>query len=90
MASGTQTARLGLLIAAMLVSNYAPIFAAQDRTVLPLPEPKFEGVIGKTYKESKEAWPKLPTPPASAPVSNTYKPPFAFNGEIKKVAIELQ
>jgi arylsulfatase A-like enzyme len=38
-----------------------------DRSVLPLPTPKFEGVIGKTYKESKEAWPKLPTPPKGAP-----------------------
>jgi arylsulfatase A-like enzyme len=38
-----------------------------DRSVLPLPTPKFEGVIGKTYKESKEDWPKLPTPPQGAP-----------------------
>ncbi len=38
-----------------------------DRTVLPLPEPPFEGVIGKTYKESKEDWPKQPTPPEGAP-----------------------
>jgi hypothetical protein len=38
-----------------------------DRTVLPLPTSKFQGVIGKTYKESKEDWPKNPTPPAGAP-----------------------
>jgi Sulfatase len=38
-----------------------------DRTVLPLPTPPFNGVIGKTYKESKEDWPKNPTPPAGAP-----------------------
>lgn len=46
-----------------------PAIAQQaiDRSVLPLPAPKFEGVIGKTYKESNEAWPKLPTPPAGAP-----------------------
>jgi arylsulfatase A-like enzyme len=41
--------------------------SAQDRTVLPLPEPRFTGVVGKTYKESKEAWPKLPAPPNGAP-----------------------
>lgn len=40
---------------------------AVDRTILPLPEPKFEGTIGKTYKESQEAWPKLPTAPEGAP-----------------------
>ena len=48
----------------MGLSSYA---IAQDRTVLPLAEPKFEGVIGTTYKESKEAWPKLPTAPVGAP-----------------------
>ena len=38
-----------------------------DRTVLPLAAHPFTGVIGKTYKESKEAWPPLPTAPAGAP-----------------------
>jgi len=38
-----------------------------DRSVLPLPTPPFTGVIGKTYKESKEAWPPVPTPPSGAP-----------------------
>ncbi len=38
-----------------------------DRSVIPLAEPKFEGVIGKTYKESKGEWPKLPAPPKGAP-----------------------
>jgi arylsulfatase A-like enzyme len=38
-----------------------------DRSVLPLPTPQFEGVIGKTYKESREDWPKPPTAPAGAP-----------------------
>jgi len=38
-----------------------------DRTVIPLAEPKFNGVIGKTYKESKGEWPKLPAPPKGAP-----------------------
>lgn len=55
-----------LVIAAGLLT---PALAqdATDRTVLPLPEPPFEGVIGKTYKESTEAWPKLPAAPAGAP-----------------------
>ncbi|WP_145285559.1 arylsulfatase [Pirellulimonas nuda] len=38
-----------------------------DRTVIPLAEPKFEGKIGKTYKDSEAAWPKLPVPPEGAP-----------------------
>ena len=38
-----------------------------DRSVLPLPTPPFAGVIGKTYKDSKEAWPPVPTPPSGAP-----------------------
>ncbi len=40
---------------------------AQDRTIIPLPEAAFEGKIGKTYKDSEGAWPKLPAPPAGAP-----------------------
>jgi hypothetical protein len=62
------TTTLGAVIAiAMLASLPASFVAAQNRTILPLPEPKFEGVVGNTYKESKAAWPKLPTPPAGAP-----------------------
>lgn len=38
-----------------------------DRTVLPIPFPPFEGTIGKTYKESKEDWPKLIDAPEGAP-----------------------
>jgi arylsulfatase A-like enzyme len=38
-----------------------------DRTKLPLPESKFQGVVGATYKKSKPDWPKVPTPPAGAP-----------------------
>ena len=38
-----------------------------DRSVLPLPTPPFDGVIGRTYKESQESWPKLPTAPQGAP-----------------------
>src|SRR6201989_1196905 len=38
-----------------------------DRTSLPLPEPEFKGVIGKTYKDSKADWPKPDAPPEGAP-----------------------
>lgn len=38
-----------------------------DRTIIPLPEPQFGGIIGKTYKESESEWPELPAPPAGAP-----------------------
>ena len=42
--------------------KYAP-----DRSTLPLAEPRFEGVIEKTYVTSKADWPKVPTPPDGAP-----------------------
>jgi arylsulfatase A-like enzyme len=60
---------VGLLIASSAVAAaQAPATSDKvDRSVLPLPTPPFKGVIGKTYKESKEDWPKNPTPPASAP-----------------------
>ncbi len=38
-----------------------------DRTILPIPEPPFGGKIGETYKDSKEEWPKLVTPPQGVP-----------------------
>jgi arylsulfatase len=38
-----------------------------DRSRIPLPRPPFKGVIGKTYIESKEDWPEVPTPPEGAP-----------------------
>lgn len=38
-----------------------------DRTQLPLPEPPFQGKIGKTYQDSEPAWPELPAPPEGAP-----------------------
>lgn len=41
--------------------------ADQDRSHLPLPESPFKGVIGETYLDSKEDWPKVPKPPAGAP-----------------------
>jgi arylsulfatase A-like enzyme len=37
------------------------------RESLPIPDPPFKGKIGKTYKESKAAWPKLPTAHEGAP-----------------------
>ncbi len=36
-------------------------------TQIPEPPPPFEGRIGKTYKESQAAWPKIPTADQSAP-----------------------
>lgn len=38
-----------------------------DRSRLPLPETPFKGVIGKTYLDSKEDWPAVPSPPDGAP-----------------------
>ncbi|MEE4259880.1 MAG: arylsulfatase, partial [Bacteroidales bacterium] len=44
-----------------------PVPGDLDRTIIPLPEPEFGGIIGKTYKESESEWPELPAPPAGAP-----------------------
>jgi Sulfatase len=65
----TSSMRMIGVISAILVALSIPVLAqdAPDRTVLPLPAPAFKGVIGKTYEESNEAWPELPTPPAGAP-----------------------
>ncbi|MBL9165511.1 MAG: hypothetical protein JNL18_22490 [Planctomycetaceae bacterium] len=41
--------------------------AEPDRTIIPLPAPAFEGKIGKTYKNSEAAWPKLRVPPVGPP-----------------------
>lgn len=49
------------------ISGLSFAAAEPDRTIIPLPEPKFKGKIGETYKDSEGAWPKLPTPPAGAP-----------------------
>ncbi|RAI00869.1 arylsulfatase [Acuticoccus sediminis] len=60
-----------LTMVALTFATVAPASAQTavepDRTVLPMPFPPFEGVIGRTYKESVEDWPKLPTPPDGAP-----------------------
>lgn len=45
----------------------APSGAKVDPTELPMTLPPFEGKIGETYKESEEAWPKVPAPPEGAP-----------------------
>ena len=44
-----------------------PSKSSVDRSKLPLPEPPFKGVIGKTYVDSKEDWPAVPKPPEGAP-----------------------
>jgi arylsulfatase len=61
-----QPASVSIVAAAVLGWLVSSAFA-QDRTVLPMPAPPFEGVIGETYKDSKEAWPKIPTAPEGAP-----------------------
>lgn len=38
-----------------------------DPSSLPLPDAPFTGTVGRTYKESSEAWPELPSPPDGAP-----------------------
>ena len=48
-------------------SAFAQTTTEPDRTKLPMPRPPFEGTIGTTYKDSKSAWPKLPSAPAGAP-----------------------
>lgn len=52
----------------LVLFSVLPCQAAEpDRSIIPLPEPAFEGKIGETYKDSDGAWPKLPAPPAGAP-----------------------
>ncbi len=34
---------------------------------LPLDDPPFTGTVGRTYEESEEAWPAVPSPPEGAP-----------------------
>lgn len=57
------SAGLAALAAALLLGT-APV-AAQSS--LPYPPPRFEGTIGKTYQESKPAWPRIPTAAKDAP-----------------------
>lgn len=46
-----------------------PVGAQQtpNRSALPMPLSKFEGKVGKTYKESTENWQSPPAPPKGAP-----------------------
>jgi arylsulfatase A-like enzyme len=65
---GRSFSAIALGLYAIVGTATIPVVAqTTDRSVLPLPTPKFDGVIGSTYKESKEAWPKLPTAPEGAP-----------------------
>ncbi len=65
----------------------------RDRSALPLTESKFEGVVGKTYADSKPDWPKAPKPPEGAPNVITgdqhLQAPFPFTGKVLQVDIEL-
>ena len=56
-----------LILAVLCCFTVSAPAAEPDRTIIPLPEPAFEGKIGETYKDSEGAWPKLPAPPAGAP-----------------------
>ncbi len=50
-----------------LISTLASAQSPTDRLSLPIAMPKFEGSVGKTYKDSQEAWPTLPAAPNAAP-----------------------
>ncbi len=41
--------------------------SASAQTQIPYPESAFEGKVGKTYKESESAWPRVPTAAPDAP-----------------------
>jgi hypothetical protein len=56
-----------------------------DRTVLPPPDPSFEGEIIFTTDDTfdvGEDW--------GTPVSPTYEPPFTFTGILKSVTVEAK
>lgn len=63
----------GKLIQGLMVSSFlcVPIAYAQnaDRSgkILPIPDAEFEGVIGETYADSKQAFPQAVVPPENAP-----------------------
>ncbi len=56
-----------LLAILLLVAPVAAFAAEPDRTALPLPLSKFEGKIGKTYKDSVAAWQHPAMAPKGAP-----------------------
>ncbi|MFD2890886.1 arylsulfatase [Flavobacterium chuncheonense] len=53
------------LLSSIILTFFTVGLFAQE--VLPIPQDKFNGTIGKTYKESKEDWPKLVSAPEGAP-----------------------
>ena len=56
-----------------------------DRTVLPPPDPSFEGEIIFSTDDTfdvGEDW--------GTPVSPTYEPPFTFTGILKRVTVEAK
>ncbi|XZG71414.1 arylsulfatase [Chitinibacteraceae bacterium HSL-7] len=58
-----------LMTAVLALSLPLAVHAASwpDRSTLPIPLSPFEGKAGKTYKESTDAWQKVPTAPEGAP-----------------------
>ena len=68
------------LVSALAGPVLAQTAAAPDRTVLPMPFPPFQGVIGETYAESTADWPTLPAPPEGAPIERWLRsfPSFGF------------
>lgn len=56
---------ISIVVALTLLACVASPLAAQgsDGSFLPIPRAQFEGKVGKTYKESEPAWPKIPTVP---------------------------
>jgi arylsulfatase A-like enzyme len=63
-----RAACLGIvLFVCCFADGWAQEKAETDRTKLPMPLSKFEGKIGKTYKESEAAWQNPPAAPEGAP-----------------------
>ncbi|RGP54431.1 arylsulfatase [Pseudomonas abyssi] len=52
---------------ALLTVLAAPVMAAADGSVLPLPAEPFSGVIGETFEDSKQDYPQPVKPPEGAP-----------------------
>lgn len=56
----------GLIVTVALMAG-ASAQSVSDRSKLPAADPPFKGKIGKTYKESTEAWPTIPRAAKDAP-----------------------
>ena len=63
----TRLTLLATLVGALAFTVTVARAAEPDRTIIPLPEPAFEGRIGKTYQDSESAWQQPPAAPAGAP-----------------------